>query len=66
MVFEDRKGNTTNEYQTKKGTQRKKFVSPPFSCSPWTAFHRCLERRLAIICKTRDKKTKIEAEGLKT
>jgi len=29
MVFEDRKGNTTNEYQTLKGTQRKKFVSPP-------------------------------------
>jgi hypothetical protein len=66
MVLETAKGNMTNEYANVKKNATKKFVSPLFFFSPDGFFIAALQRRLAIICKTRDKKTKIEAEALKT
>jgi hypothetical protein len=53
---------------TKRKKERNEKSSSPllFLFAPDGFFIAVLERRLAIICKTRDKKTKIEAEGLKT
>jgi hypothetical protein len=51
----------------RKKERNEKSSSPPFFLfGPDGFFIAALERRLAIIYKTRDKKTKIEAEGLKT